>query len=65
LKTYNALLLDAKGVNATNFRWRAVSGNVFLFGRAFAKVEASKAIGVVKGIKDVVAVKSRVKVVPK
>jgi hypothetical protein len=38
---------------------------VFLFGRAFAKVEASKAIGVVKGIKDVVAVKSRVKVVPK
>ena len=30
----NALLLDAKGVNVTNFRWRAVGGHVFLFGRA-------------------------------
>ncbi|NQU56018.1 MAG: BON domain-containing protein [Rhodospirillales bacterium] len=61
----NALLLDAKGVNVTNFRWRAVSGNVFLFGRAFTKAEADKAIGVVKAIKNVVSVKSRVKVVAK
>jgi len=61
----NALLLDAKGVNVTNFRWRAVSGNVFLFGRALSKAEASKAIGVVKDIKNVAAVTSRVKVVAK
>ncbi len=61
----NALLLDAKGVNVTNFRWRAVSGNVFLFGRALSKAESQKAVAVVKDIKNVVSVKSRVKVVPK
>ncbi len=61
----NALLLDAKGVNVTNFRWRAVSGHVFLFGRAFTKAEVSKAVGVVKAINNVVSVKSLVKVVPK
>ncbi len=60
----NALLLDAKGVNVTNFRWRAVGGHVFLFGRAFTKAEVSKAVGVVKAIKNVVSVKSVVKVVP-
>jgi hyperosmotically inducible periplasmic protein len=61
----NALLLDAKGVNVTNFRWRAVGGKVFLFGRAFTKAESSKATGVVKGIKNVVSVTSRVKIAPK
>jgi hyperosmotically inducible protein len=61
----NALLLDATGVNVTNFRWRAVSGQVFLFGRAFTKAEQAKAVSVVKDIKDVVSVKSLVKVVPK
>ncbi|MBT4935131.1 MAG: BON domain-containing protein [Rhodospirillaceae bacterium] len=61
----NALLLDAKGVNVTNFRWRAVGGQVFLFGRAFSKAESSKATGVVKGIKNVVSVTSRVKIAPK
>ena len=61
----NALLLDAKGVNVTNFRWRAVGGHVFLFGRAFTKQESNKAIAVVKDIKNVVSVKSRVKIVPK
>lgn len=61
----NALLLDAKGVNVTNFRWRSVGGKVFLFGRALSKKELSKAIAIVKEIKNVVSVKSRVKVVPK
>jgi hyperosmotically inducible periplasmic protein len=61
----NALLLDAKGVNVTNFRWRAVGGHVFLFGRAFTKDESNKAVGVVKDIKNVVSVKNRVKVVAK
>lgn len=61
----NALLLDGKGVNVTNFRWRAVSGNVFLFGRALSKKELDKAIGIVKDIKNVKSVKSVVKVVPK
>ena len=61
----NALLLDASGVNVTNFRWRSVGGNVFLFGRALSKEERAKAIAVVKDIKNVVAVKSRVKIRPK
>ncbi len=61
----NALLLDAKGVNVTNFRWRAVGGNVFLFGRALSKNELTKSIAIVKSIKGVLSVKSRVKVVAK
>lgn len=61
----NALLLDATGVNVTNFRWRSVQGNVFLFGRALSKPELDKAIVVVRGIENVTAVTSRVKVVPK
>jgi len=40
----NALLLDATGVNVTNFCWRSVQGNVFLFGRALSKPELDKAI---------------------
>lgn len=61
-KKINALLLDGKGVNVTNFRWRAVSGNVFLSGRALSKAELSKALAIVKDIKNVVSVTSRVKV---
>lgn len=64
-KKINALLLDGKGVNVTNFRWRSVDGHVFLFGRALSKPELAKAIKIVKGIKDVSAVTSRVKVKPK
>ena len=40
----NAQLLDAKGVNVTNFRWRSLHGNVFLFGRALSKDELKKQI---------------------
>jgi hyperosmotically inducible protein len=61
----NALLLDAKVVNVTNFRWRSIGGHVFLFGRALSKVELAKAIRVVKGIDKVTAVTSHVKVKPK
>ena len=35
----NALLLDASGVNVTNFRYRSVGGKVFLFGRILSKAE--------------------------
>ena len=61
----NALLLDAKGVNVTNFRWRSVGGHVFLFGRALSKAENDKATAVVKGIKNVISVKNLAKVRPK
>ena len=61
----NALLLDASGVNVTNFRWRSVGGKVFLFGRSLSKEELKKAIAVVTDIKNVTAVTSRVKIRPK
>ena len=61
----NALLLDASGVNVTNFRWRAVGGRVFLFGRALTRPELDKAVGIVKGIENVLSVKSLTKVRPK
>ena len=56
----NALLLDAQGVNVTNFRWRSVDGHVFLFGRALNQTELTKALAVVKNIKNVASVKNRV-----
>ena len=61
----NALLLDGTGVNVTNFRWRSVGGRVFLFGRALSNGELKKSIGIVKKIKNVTKVTSRVKVRPK
>lgn len=61
----NALLLDARGVNVTNFRWRSVGGHVYLFGRALSAAENTKAAATVKGIKDVLSVTNRAKVRPK
>ena len=61
----NALLLDAKGVNVTNFRWRSVGGHLFLFGRALSAAERKKAAAVVRGIKGVTRLTDRVKVRPK
>lgn len=61
----NGLLLDARGVNVTNFRWRSVHGHVFLFGRALSAQERDKAAEVVKGIEGVRSLKNRVKIKPK
>ena len=61
----NALLLDASGVNVTNFRYRSVGGKVFLFGRAFSRAELQKAISVIKSIENVSSVKDRVMVRPR
>lgn len=58
----NALLLDARGVNVTNFRWRSVHGYVYLFGRALSRSEMAKAIDVISAIKGVRSVTNRVKV---
>jgi hyperosmotically inducible protein len=60
----NALLLDAKGVNVTNFRWRSVGGHVFLFGRALSGAERTKATNIVRDIENVTSVKSLTKVKP-
>ena len=61
----NALLLDGEGVNVTNLRWRSVQGHVFLFGRALSSDERTKAVAIVKGIKNVLSVTSRIFVRPK
>ena len=61
----NAQLLDAKGVNVTNFRWRSLHGNVFLFGRALSQAELNKALVIVKDIEGVKQVTNRVMVKPK
>ncbi len=61
----NALLLDGTDVNVTNFRWRAVGGHVFMFGRALSQAENEKAAKIVKGIKGVQSVTNRAKVRPK
>ena len=58
----NALLLEGKGVNVTNFRWRSVGGHAYLFGRALSAAERDKATAIVKGIQGVQSVTSRVKV---
>ena len=64
-KKINALLLDGKGVNVTNFRWRSVGGHVFLFGRALSNAERKKAVNIVMGIKGVTKITDRIKVKPK
>ena len=61
----NALLLDGKGVNVTNFRWRSVGGHVYLFGRALSRAEKAKATRIVKDIKNVQSVKNLAKIKPK
>ena len=52
----NGLLLDARGVNVTNFRWRSVGGHVFLFGRALTAEEHDKATRIAEDIDNVVSV---------
>ncbi|MBL6929579.1 MAG: BON domain-containing protein [Rhodospirillales bacterium] len=61
----NALLLDAGGVNVTNFRWRSVDGHVFLFGRSLSEDELKKAVVIVEDIDNVIDVTNRVKIKPK
>ncbi|MBI4970112.1 MAG: BON domain-containing protein [Rhodospirillales bacterium] len=64
-KKINALFLEAKGINVTNYRWRSVKGRVFLFGRALSKEENDKATQVAKSIAKVVSVTNRAKIKPK
>ena len=58
----NGLLLDARGVNVTNFRWRSVGGRVFLFGRALTAEEHDKATRIAGDIDDVVSVVNLAKI---
>ena len=61
----SALLLDGKGVNVTNLRWRSVGGHVFLLERGLSNAEHKKSVSIVKNIKNVLSVKSQIFVRPK
>ena len=61
----NALLLDGKGLNVTDFRWRSIGGHVYLFGRPLSRAEKVKATKIVKDIKNVQSVKNLAKIKPK
>jgi hyperosmotically inducible protein len=58
------LFLEHAGINVTNFRWRAVGGRVYLFGRALSQRELDDAIKTARGIKNVTGVASHVVVRP-
>ena len=64
-KKLAAKLAAEKGVSHTNWRWHAVGGRVFLFGRALSKAESVKVEAIAKGTDGVTAVVNRAKVKPK
>jgi osmotically-inducible protein OsmY len=64
-KKINVLFIEDKAINVTNFRWRSVKGNVFLFGRALSAAENAKATKIAQSIDKVVSVVNRAKIVPK
>ncbi|MBI2236135.1 MAG: BON domain-containing protein [Magnetospirillum sp.] len=64
-KKIAAKLASEKGVSHTNWRWHAVGGRVFLFGRALSKAESAKVEALAKGTDGVTAVVNHVKVKPK
>lgn len=64
-KKIAAKLASEKGVSHTNWRWHAVGGRVFLFGRALSKAESAKVEALAKGTDGVTAVVNHAKVKPK
>lgn len=64
-KKIAAKLVSEKGVSHTNWRWHAVGGRVFLFGRALSKAESAKVEALAKGTDGVTAVVNHAKVKPK
>jgi len=57
-------LLAAEGVRSVNFRYRAVNGTVYLFGRAHSQGELDKAIAEARATDNVRRVVSHVRVQP-
>jgi osmotically-inducible protein OsmY len=57
-------LLAADGVRSVNFRYRAVNGTVYLFGRAHTQAELDKAMAEARGTDNVRRVISHVQVRP-
>lgn len=61
-KKLAAKLAAEKGVSHTNWRWHAVGGRVFLFGRALSKEESAKVEALAKATEGVSLVVNRAKV---
>ncbi len=59
-----AKLLAESGIKSVNFRWRAVNGTAYLFGRAHSQAELAKAVELVRATEDVKRVVSHVRVQP-
>jgi osmotically-inducible protein OsmY len=57
-------LLGADGVRSVNFRYRAVNGTVYLFGRAHSQGELDKALAEARGTENVRRVVNHVRVEP-
>ena len=54
----SAQLIGAEGVNSVNFRWRSVSGTVYLLGEAGSAKELNAVVTIIKNTKGVKALKS-------
>jgi osmotically-inducible protein OsmY len=59
-----AKLLGESGVKSVNFRWRAVNGTAYLFGRAHSQAELDKALALTREIEGVRRVVNHVRVQP-
>ena len=59
-----AKLLGESGVKSVNFRWRAVNGTAYLFGRAHSQAELDKALTLTRATDDVKRVVNHVRVQP-
>ena len=57
-------LLSESGIKSVNFRWRAVNGTAYLFGRAHSQAELDKAIALTRATEDVKRVVNHVRVQP-
>lgn len=57
-------LLAESSIKSVNFRWRAVNGTAYLFGRAHSQAEINKALELVRATEDVKRVVNHVRVQP-
>ena len=61
----NGTLTAAKGVSSVNMRWHATGGRVVLMGVAQSRQEANLAVQKIRGVSDVKAVVSHLRIVAK
>ncbi len=59
-----AKLLTESGIKSVNFRWRAVNGTAYLFGRAHSQAELDRALALTRETENVKRVVNHVRVQP-